>query len=113
MKILLVNIYMRIRYVIILLQTVFTFSNSLTPKLPGIAKTIVKSTSGLLPQADSIAHHVLSANKMVIDNLLDNDCIPSEFKKPIILFFIELAQAGDSTGSHILSIYHEIVNRVL
>ena len=102
---------MKIRYIVILLQILF--SNSLSPKIPKIAKSIVKSTSGLLPQADSIAHHVLSTNKMVIDNLLDNDCIPSEYKKPIILFFIELAQAGDSTGSHILSIYHEIVNHVL
>ena len=104
---------MRIRNIVVLLQTLFIFSNSLSPKIPGIAKTIVKSTSGLLPQADSIAHHVLSSNKIIIDNLLDNDCIPIEFKKPVILFFIELAQMGDSTGSHILSIYHEIVNNVL
>ena len=104
---------MNIRYIILILKTMFLFSNSLSPKIPNVAKTIVKSTSGLLPQADSIAHHVLSTNKMIIDNLLDNECIPTEFKKPIILFFIELAQAGDSTGSHILSLYHEIVNHVL
>ena len=104
---------MKIRYIVILLQSLFSFSNSLSPKIPNIAKTIVKSTSGLLPQADSIAHHVLSTNKLIIDSLLDNECIPSEYKKPIILFFIELAQAGDSTGSHILSLYHEIVNHVL
>ena len=79
------------RYII--LQIMFLFSNSLSPKIPNIAKTIVKSTSGLLPQADSIAHHVLSTNKMIIDNLLDNDCIPSEYKKPVILFFIELSRS--------------------
>ena len=104
---------MKFRYILIFLGIFLTSTNSLSPKIPNFAKTIVKSTSGLLPQADSIAHHVLSANKYVIDNLLDNDCIPAEYKKPIILFFIELAQAGDSTGSHILSVYHEIVNRVL
>ena len=104
---------MNIRYVILILKTMFLFSNSLSPKIPNVAKTIVKSTSGLLPQADSIADHVLSSNKIIIDSLLDNDCIPIEFKKPVILFFIELAQMGDSTGSHILSIYHEIVNNVL
>ena len=104
---------MNFRYAIIFFGYIFSFSNSLSPKIPKFAKTIVKSTSGLLPQADSIAHHVLNTNKMVIDNLLDNNYIPSEYKKPVILFFIELAQAGDSTGSYILSLYHEIVDRVL
>ena len=104
---------MKIRYILIFFLDFLIFSTSLTPKIPKLAKTIVKSTSSMLPQADAIAHHVLSANKYIIDNLLDNNCIPTEYKKPIILFFIELAQAGDSTGSHILSLYHEIVNRVL
>ena len=35
------------------------------------------------------------------------------YKKPIILFLIEVAQKGDSSGSQILTIYHNIVDKVL
>tara|TARA_Y100000389_G_scaffold188646_1_gene211469 strand:- start:8181 stop:8486 length:306 start_codon:yes stop_codon:yes gene_type:complete len=100
-----------------IIGTLLSFGQSLIPPtvhLPhDVAINIVKSTSGMLPQADSIAHYILSTNKVIIDNLLDNDKIAMEYKKPIILFLIEFAQKGDHTGSHILSMYYDIVNHVL
>ncbi len=83
------------------------------PLSPEMSKSIVKTTSGLLPNADSVGHNVLHANKVIIDYLLDNNDIAMEYKKPIILFFIKTAQMGDNIGSHILSYYYDIVNHVL
>ena len=89
-------------------------SNAFNPNIPpNIAKQIVKTTSGLLPNADSIGHNVLHGNKVMIDYLLDHNEIAMQYKKPFILFLIETARMGDDTGSHILDIYYNIVNHML
>ena len=105
---------MNFRFVLIVLATILSSSQSLTLHMPvAIAKTIVKSTTEVLPQADAIAHYVLNTNKEIINSLLDNDNVAMEYEKPLILFLIEVAQKGDSTGSHILEVYHNIVDHVL
>ena len=83
---------MKFRFVSMILWMMLSFSQGLTPHIPiDIAKTIVKSTT----------------------ELLHNENIPMNYKKPIILFLIEVAQKGDSSGSQILTIYHNIVDKVL
>tara|TARA_Y100000741_G_scaffold363620_1_gene352315 strand:- start:2761 stop:3087 length:327 start_codon:yes stop_codon:yes gene_type:complete len=108
---------MRIRYLFLALL-ISSASNAFLhnfklPLTPELSKSIVKTTSGLLPNADSVGHHVLHANKVIIDYLLDNNDITMEYKKPIILLFIKTAQMGDNIGSYILSHYYDIVNTVL
>jgi len=105
---------MKFRFVSMILWVMLSFSQGLIPHIPiDIAKTIVKSTTELLPHADAVAHIVLNTNKEIINSLLDNENIPMNYKKPIILFLIEVAQKGDSSGSQILTTYHNIVDKVL
>tara|TARA_B100000902_G_scaffold390893_1_gene440622 strand:- start:4867 stop:5184 length:318 start_codon:yes stop_codon:yes gene_type:complete len=105
---------MKYRFVTMILSILLSFSQGLIPHIPiDISKTIVKSTTEMLPQADAIAHIVLNTNKEIINFLLDNENIPMDYKKPIILFLIEVAQKGDSSGSQILSAYYNIVDKVL
>ena len=103
---------MKIKYIFSLL--LISFSNAFNPNIPpNVAKQIVKTTSGILPNADSIGHNVLHGNKLIIDYLLDHNEIAMQYKKPFILFLIETARMGDDAGSRILDIYYNLVNHML
>ena len=74
---------------------------------------IVKQISGVFPKMDVISHFVLHSNDILINYILNNNYIDLENKKKLALFLIKLTQVGDSTGSHILQIYYDLVNCLL
>ncbi len=74
---------------------------------------IVKQISGVFPKMDIISHFVLHTNDVLINYILNNNYIDLENKKKLALFLIKMTQMGDSTGSHILQIYHDLVNCLL
>lgn len=74
---------------------------------------IVKSITEFLPTADAIAPHVLHANEFMINILLNNDSIPIEIKKQLILNVIKISLFGDSVGSSMLHMYYDLVNCLL
>ncbi len=78
-----------------------------------ISKPLIKYSSSLLPAMDGIAHHVLTANQNFINFVLDNDILSLEMKKKLVLFSIQAAQNGDSTGGQILEFYYNMVNHLL
>ena len=78
---------------------------------PGVI--LVRGISSLLPHVDSIGHNILHANNEFISGIFDNDLIPYEHKKEIILLSIRLAQMGDDMGSHLLQLYYDIVDKSL
>tara|TARA_A100001011_G_C14273305_1_gene828003 strand:+ start:1756 stop:2064 length:309 start_codon:yes stop_codon:yes gene_type:complete len=90
-----------------------SISNAFIPNHNEISLKIVKSTSGMLANADSVGHRILNSNKLIIDFLLDHKEISMEIKKPFILFLIETAQMGDSMGSQILETYYNLVDKLL
>lgn len=101
----------------LLILCLFGLSSSFNPNInnipPDVSKFIVKTSTGILPKFDAVAHHVLHSNKLMIDFLMDNNNINMSIKKPIILFLIQSVRNGDEIGSHILSTYYDIVNHVL
>ena len=74
---------------------------------------IVKQISGVFPKMDVISHFVLHTNDVLINYILNNNYLDLENKKKLALFLIKMTQIGDSTGSHILQIYHDLVNCLL
>ena len=78
-----------------------------------LAHDIVHSTSAYLSQVDSVGHQVLKHNAEMISFVLENDKIPEELKKRIVLESIKFAQRGDNMGSHILESYYNLVNAIL
>ena len=90
-----------------------SISNAFIPNHNELSLKIVKSTSGMLANADSVGHRVLNGNKLIIDFLLDHKEIAMEIKKPFILFLIQTAQMGDSMGSQILETYYILVDKLL
>ena len=74
---------------------------------------IVKSITEFLPTADAIAPHVLHANEFMINVLLNNDSIPMDVKKQLILNVIKISMFGDSIGSSMLQMYYDLVNCLL
>ena len=74
---------------------------------------IVKSITNFLPTADAIAPHVLHANEFMINALLNNDYIPMDIKKQLILNVIKISMFGDSVGSSMLQMYYDLVNCLL
>ncbi len=80
---------------------------------PTLAHDIVHSTSAYLSQVDSVGHHVLKHNAEMISFVLENDKIPDELKKKVVLESIKIAQMGDNMGSHILESYYNLVNALL
>jgi len=74
---------------------------------------IVKQISGVFPKMDVISHFVLHTNDVLINYVLNNNFLDLENKKKLALFLIKMTQIGDSTGSHILQIYHDLVNCLL
>lgn len=77
------------------------------------SEQLVKDVTGFLTKVDSFGGYVLHSNDVIINCILNNDILPLEQKKSIILFFIELSQHGDATGSQILQFYHDLVNCLL
>jgi len=77
------------------------------------SELLVKKMSSIFPQMDSISHFVLHANSQLITSVLENDYLKVETKKFLVLMIIQFTQSGDSTGSHILQFYHDIVQCLL
>ena len=90
------------------------FDKLLTPEAKdSTSKFIVKSLSNTLPQFDSISHIVLNTNSKIIAHALENDFLPDQLKKDIILLTIKMTQEGDNMGGQILELYYNIVNHIL
>jgi len=77
------------------------------------SELLVKKLSSIFPQMDSISHFVLHANSQLITGVLENEYLKVETKKFLVLMIIQFTQSGDSTGSHILQFYHDIVQCLL
>ena len=78
-----------------------------------ISKPLIKFSSSLLPAMDGIAHHVLTLNQNFINYVLNNDALPLEVQKKLVLFSIQAAQNGDNTGSAILEFYYKLVDHLM
>ena len=74
---------------------------------------LVKKTAGLFPQMDTISHFVLHTNDVLINKVLNNEILSTTIKKNLVLSLIHMTQMGDSTGSHILQFYNDLVNCLL
>ena len=77
------------------------------------SEQLVKGVTGFLTKVDGFGAYVLHTNDVIINCILNNDLLPLEQKKSIILFFIKMSQHGDATGSHILQFYHDLVSCLL
>ena len=77
------------------------------------SELLVKKMSSIFPQMDSISHFVLHANSQLITSVLENEYLKVETKKFLVLMIIQFTQMGDSTGSHILQFYYDIVQCLL
>ena len=74
---------------------------------------LVKKMSSIFPQMDSISHFVLNTNSQLVSTVLENEYLKVETKKFLVLMIIQFTQMGDSTGSHILQFYYDIVKCLL
>ena len=74
---------------------------------------VVKVISAGLPNVDSIGHKILHANDVYINSILNNNQIPHEVQKMLILSSIKLAQYGDDMGSKLLTLYYNLVDYCL
>lgn len=77
------------------------------------SELLVKKMSSIFPQMDSISHFVLNTNSQLVTSVLENDYLKVETKKFLVLMIIQFTQMGDSTGSHILEFYYDVVNCLL
>jgi len=77
------------------------------------SELLVKKMSSIFPQMDSISHFVLHVNSQLITGVLENEYLKVETKKFLVLMIIQFTQMGDSTGSHILDFYYDIVQCLL
>ena len=97
------------------IQTICNFGIDLMsiPKVnPEVAVSLVKASTAILPQFDSIGHHVLHANQVLINQLLNTNLDPL-LKKKIILQVIQLTKQGDDMGGKILQDYYNFINYLL
>ena len=78
-----------------------------------ITLPIINHITNFVPNIDSIGHKVVLLDKNLIINLIDNEMIPIEFKKEIILTIIKLTQQGDNFGSIVLENYYKLMDFVL
>ena len=75
---------------------------------------IVDNLAKIIPNIDSnIGHNVVLLDKEIVINLLNDDFVPPQIKKDIILFIIKITQEGDNIGSFILSNYYNLVQHIL
>ena len=77
------------------------------------SELLVKKMSSIFPQMDSISHFVLHANSQLITGVLENEYLKVETKKFLVLMIIQFTQSGDSSGSHILDFYYDLVQCLL
>ena len=77
------------------------------------SELLVKKMSSIFPQMDSISHFVLNTNSQLVTSVLENDYLKVETKKFLVLMIIQFTQMGDSTGSHILEFYYDLVQCLL
>ena len=88
--------------------------DNIKPEIPEyLGKQAVKTISAVLPHVDSIGHNILHANDVYINSILNNDAIPHDVQKNLILASIKLAQMGDDWGSHLLTEYYNLVDYFL
>jgi len=91
----------------------FMIDINLLPKLnPENAISLVKVSTAILPQFDSIGHHVLHANQVLINKLLESNIDPL-FKKKMILQVIDFTKQGDEMGGKILENYYNFIDYLL
>lgn len=102
-----------------LLLANFQLSNSFgieflsLPKIqPELAVSLVKASTAILPQVDSIGHHVLHTNQVLINKLLESNFDPV-LKKKLILQVIGLTRQGDEMGGKILQDYYNFIDFLL
>ena len=83
------------------------------PKIqPETAVSLVKASTAILPQFDSIGHTVLSTNEYLINRILETNLDPV-LKKQLILKVIELSRRGDEMGGKILQDYYNFIDYLL
>ena len=83
------------------------------PKIyPECAVSLVKASTAILPQFDSIGHHVLHANQVLINKLLESNIDPV-LKKKFILQVIDMTRQGDEMGGKILQDYYNFIDYLL
>ena len=85
---------------------------SLSKIHPECAVSLIKASTAILPKFDSIGHHVLHANQVLINKLLESNIDPS-LKKKIILQVIDLTRQGDEMGGKILLDYYNFIDFLL
>ena len=85
---------------------------SLSKIHPECAVSLVKASTAILPQFDSIGHHVLHANQVLINKLLECNINPV-LKKKLILQVIDITRQGDETGGKILQDYYNFIDFLL
>jgi hypothetical protein len=56
---------------------------------------------------------VLNTNSRLISCVLENEVLPHQLKKDIILLTIKMTQEGDNMGGQILELYYHIVDKIL
>lgn len=76
------------------------------------AISLVKASTSILPQFDSIGHFVLHANEVLINKVLSSQIDPT-IKKKLILQIIDMARQGDEMGGKILQDYYNFVDYLL
>jgi len=78
-----------------------------------IAVKIIKESGTLLTNIDIIGEQSLELNQITINFLLDNNYLNSEISKSLILYLINIAQEGDKMGTVLLTLYHELIIKLL
>lgn len=86
--------------------------NHISEVNPDLAISIIKTSTAILPQFDSVGHIVLSTNELLINKVLETN-LDISIKKKIILNIIDLARQGDEMGGKILSNYYNLVKNIL
>tara|TARA_B100001093_G_C26838269_1_gene1019363 strand:+ start:2796 stop:3167 length:372 start_codon:yes stop_codon:yes gene_type:complete len=74
---------------------------------------IVGNIAKNIPNIDSIGHQVILFDKRMINFLLDNNEIPDNIKKEVILILIKISQNGDQIGTIVLDNFYKISNYLL
>ena len=74
---------------------------------------VIKFIAGSLPKLDSIAPKILHMNDMIIDFALNNNFLPIEVQKKLVLLSINFAINGDEIGSKFLKFFYDLVENCL
>tara|TARA_X000000368_G_scaffold226885_1_gene179067 strand:- start:472 stop:870 length:399 start_codon:yes stop_codon:yes gene_type:complete len=74
---------------------------------------LIKKISSIFPQVDSISHIVLHNSDVLINCILNNEYIPVDIKKNIVLSIVHFIQFGDASGGIILNFYNDLVHCLL